>query len=202
MSAIVKSSEPKIKPLTVEELIETCGVNKRQALFALEFGIDFNGRQAAIRAGYAARSADQHASRLMTDVKVQSAIQKVQEYRRQRCEITVDDVVRQWRRLGWSDPRKLFNPDGTAKGIHELDDDTAQAIAGFEVECETTTTETAKGKKVETVVRTTKVKWADKKGVVADVARHLGMFEQGGEQGDAENKASFKVYIGVDMLEV
>ena len=30
------------------------------------------------------------------------------------------------------DPRRLFHADGTLKGLHELDDDTAMALAGVD----------------------------------------------------------------------
>ena len=47
--------------------------------------------------------------------------------------ITRERLIREMARLAFSDPRKMFRPDGTMVPIHELDDDTAATIAGFEV---------------------------------------------------------------------
>ncbi len=47
----------------------------RQAAFVREYLVDHNGTQAAIRAGYSARTAAEQASRLLTYVKVSEAIE-------------------------------------------------------------------------------------------------------------------------------
>lgn len=54
-------------------------LNPRQAAFVREYLVDFNGKQAAIRAGYAAGSAEVQASRLLTVAKVQQAIKAGQQ---------------------------------------------------------------------------------------------------------------------------
>jgi phage terminase small subunit len=50
----------------------------KQLAFVLEYLKDFNGQQAAIRAGYAPRAARMQASRLLTNANVQSAIHDAQ----------------------------------------------------------------------------------------------------------------------------
>lgn len=47
---------------------------------------------------------------------------------------TVANIVREINRIAFSDPRKLFYADGTARDIVDLDDDTAAIISGFDVE--------------------------------------------------------------------
>jgi phage terminase small subunit len=47
----------------------------KQAAFVREYMVDHNGTQAAIRAGYSARTASEQASRLLTNVKVSKAIE-------------------------------------------------------------------------------------------------------------------------------
>ena len=47
-----------------------------QQLFIMEYVVDLNGKQAAIRAGYSAKTAEVQASRLLSHVKVQAAIRK------------------------------------------------------------------------------------------------------------------------------
>lgn len=51
----------------------------RQIQFAQEYVIDFNGKQAAIRAGYSEKTAEAQASRLLRNVKVRSEIERLLE---------------------------------------------------------------------------------------------------------------------------
>lgn len=110
------------------------------ARFVTEYLKDFNATQAAIRAGYAANSAKQQGSRLLTRADVKQAIApKREEAVAERAEainrmvLTAERTRLEIARLAYFDPRKLFNKDGSPKGIHDLDDDTAAVIAGLEV---------------------------------------------------------------------
>ncbi len=49
----------------------------RQIQFAQEYVIDFNGKQAAIRAGYAARSAEVTACKMLRTAKVRSEVERL-----------------------------------------------------------------------------------------------------------------------------
>jgi Phage terminase, small subunit len=49
-------------------------LSAKQMLFAREYVVNANGRQAAITAGYSEKTADQQASRLLKNVKVQEYI--------------------------------------------------------------------------------------------------------------------------------
>lgn len=53
----------------------------RQIQFAQEYVIDFNGKQAAIRAGYSERSAEVTACRMLRTAKVRSEIERLLEDR-------------------------------------------------------------------------------------------------------------------------
>ena len=65
----------------------------KQQRFVLEFLIDLNGTQAAIRAGYSPKGAERQAVRMSGNVRVQAAIQKAQQQRAQRTELTQDYVA-------------------------------------------------------------------------------------------------------------
>jgi phage terminase small subunit len=107
----------------------------KQQRFAAEYCIDLNATAAYSRAGYAARgnSAEAAASRLLSNVKVQQAIQERERKLISKCEATTENLLREASALAFSDIRKLFNPDGSPKAIHELDDRTAAAISSIEV---------------------------------------------------------------------
>lgn len=49
-------------------------ITPKQARFVSEYLVDLNGKQAAIRAGYAAHTADRQASRLLTKAEVRAAV--------------------------------------------------------------------------------------------------------------------------------
>lgn len=103
----------------------------RQRLFALEYPIDFNGKQAAISAGYSPKTAAVKASQLLTKVNVVAEIQKAMDRRNEKVELRAEDTLRALKNQAHHDPRKLFEK-GTLKDIEELDLETAQTITGFD----------------------------------------------------------------------
>ncbi len=144
----------------------------RQAAFVNEYLIDLNATQAAIRAGYSKKTAGQIGERLLRNVEIQRALSLRMKKREERTEITQDRVLKEFARLAFFDPRKLFNGDGSPKPICELDDDTAAALAGLDIMEEFAGT----GEDRVFIGYTKKYKIADKKGALDSVARHLGMF--------------------------
>lgn len=65
----------------------------RRQRFVDEYLIDLNATQAAIRAGYSKKTAEQQACNLLKDVNVRQTIGLAQAERSQRTEITQDDVL-------------------------------------------------------------------------------------------------------------
>lgn len=65
----------------------------KQKRFVEEYLVDLNATQAAIRAGYSAKTAEAQASRLLRNVKVQEAVAAGQEARSARVELTQDWVL-------------------------------------------------------------------------------------------------------------
>lgn len=144
----------------------------KQQLFVKEYLVDLNATQAAIRAGYSAKTAEQQASRLLSNVKVQKAIEEAMSKRAAKVEITADRVLREYAKIAFFDPRRLYRDDGQPVDITELDDDTAGAIVGLEVLEEFS----GFGEDRTQIGFTKKYKIADKVRALDSVARHLGMF--------------------------
>ena len=71
----------------------------RQRRFVDEYLIDLNGTQAAIRAGYSAKTARQIGQKLLTKVDIQQAISAAQAARQERTELTADEVIRDLREV-------------------------------------------------------------------------------------------------------
>lgn len=67
----------------------------KQEAFVREYLLDLNATQAAIRAGYSAKTAEQQGSRLLRNVQVAAALSDAQTKRAERVEIDADYVLRQ-----------------------------------------------------------------------------------------------------------
>jgi phage terminase small subunit len=93
-----------------------------------------NATQAAISAGYSEKTAYAQGSRLLSHVEISAALAKRAEKTVQKLEITTERILQERARLAFFDPRKLLDSSGRPKAIHELDDDTAAAIAGLKVQ--------------------------------------------------------------------
>lgn len=91
-------------PLTTVEAVERdpdqfgvfAELSDMQELFVREYLIDLNGKAAAIRAGYSARSAETQASRLLSTEKVRDAVAMQLSIRAKRLGIDADEVIRIW----------------------------------------------------------------------------------------------------------
>ena len=67
---------------------------EKQQRFVEEYLVDLNAYQAAIRAGYATKSARSRGSRLLAKSNIQEAIQDGIAKRSKRTQIKQDDVLR------------------------------------------------------------------------------------------------------------
>jgi len=68
-------------------------ITPKQQRFADEYLIDLNATQAAIRAGYSVKTAEQQGNRLLGNAKVAAYIALAQANRSERTEITQDYVL-------------------------------------------------------------------------------------------------------------
>jgi phage terminase small subunit len=147
-------------------------LTKKQAAFVAEYQIDLNATQAAIRAGYSPKQAHKSAAQLMAKPHIKAAIDDAQAKRLQRLDITADAVLQELAKIGFHDPGKMFNQDGTVKAINELDDNTRMAIAGFEV----SELFDGDGDERRGIGFAKKIKLADKRAALVDLGRHLKLF--------------------------
>jgi len=140
----------------------------KQARFVEEYLIDLNGKQAAVRAGYAAKAAEVQASRLLRNAKVRVALEDAMLARSKRTAVNADRVLTEFARLAFANMRDYWPPGGETIDLHRLDQDRAAAVA------EITINETVDPAGV--LHRRTRLKLHDKKGALDSLARHLGMF--------------------------
>lgn len=142
----------------------------KQSAFVREYLVDLNASAAYKRAGYIAKgnAAEVNAARMLRNAQVQAEIQVAMNERAQRNDITADRVLKEIARLAFFDPRRLLNGDGTPKAIHELDDDTAAAVAGIDI--------VTKGNEDLGYADVMKIKLADKSKNLELLGRHLKLF--------------------------
>lgn len=91
-----RSTAPK-KPVKVarDAVKAETGLTPKQASFVAEYLIDLNATQAAIRAGYSVKTAQEIGAENLSKPIIASAITKAREQRSERTEITQDRVLRE-----------------------------------------------------------------------------------------------------------
>lgn len=139
-------------------------LNDKQQKFVREYLIDYNATQAAIRSGYSKKTVHVQGPRLLANVRVQEAIEKLKAKDAQKLEVTRERIIAEYVKLAFGDIRKAFNEDGTLKDITDLDDDTAAMVAGLDVE--------KKGLMGAEVTK--KVKLTDKRAALDSLCKVLG----------------------------
>ena len=150
----------------------------KQAAFVQQYLVDKNATQAAIRAGYSAKTASSAGERLLRNVEVCTAIDRAMADLAKRLGITAERVLRERARLAFFDPRKLLDKDGAPIPLQDLDDDTAAAIAGMDVLDEFE----GSGDARRFIGYTKKYKIADKNVALEKLAKHLGLYREDNRQ--------------------
>ena len=79
--------------------MRTAGWTRKQERFVAEYLIDLNATQAAIRAGYSAKSARVVGCQNITKTNIAAAIEKARKKRAERTELTQDWVVDELRKI-------------------------------------------------------------------------------------------------------
>jgi phage terminase small subunit len=136
----------------------------KQERFVEEYLIDLNATQAAIRAGYSAKTAAEIGRQNL--IKLEEKIAVAKSLRSFRTQVTADRVLQELARIAFVDLRKVFRwgPDGvTLLPSDDLTEDEAAIIA----EVSETTSESGgsiKGKRF------------DKLKALELLGKHLGLF--------------------------
>lgn len=147
----------------------------KQKRFVDEYLVDFNGTQAAIRAGYATRSAEVTAAKLLRNAKVQAEISRRQQDLQRRTEVSQDRVVKELMRVAFADatnyvqvqPRTIVGADGKEIVI--------QAVV-LTATAELTDEERAAISQIKQGANGIEVKMYDKLRALELLGRHIGMF--------------------------
>lgn len=113
---------------------DRAGAIERRERFCIEYVKDFNGTQAAIRAGYSKKAAKQQGCRLLTYATVQRRLMELKAAVVSVSGLTVERIARRLEVLCFGDIRQLYDANGQLKPIHELSEESAALIAGLETD--------------------------------------------------------------------
>lgn len=147
----------------------------KQQKFVAEYLIDLNATQAAIRAGYSAKTARNIAQELLTKPHIQVELQKRRGKVEKKLEVKQESIIAELAAIAFSngaDYAKVVS-DGTACGVvftptEQLDKEKLKAIASIEM--------SQSGMKVKT---------HDKLRAIELLAKFMGWFDQQKEETEA-----------------
>lgn len=156
----------------------------KRSRFVEEYLKDFNGAQAAIRAGYSKKTAVEQATRLLANVQVKKAVKDGRERISQKVDFEISDIIRELLCIAQLDIRQAFNDDGTLKDVHVIPETVARAISGIDVQ------ETFSGSGSDRVSTgfIKKVKTSDKIRALELLGKYKGMFVERLDVGDSRDR--------------
>lgn len=97
-------------------------LSEQRQRFVDEYLIDLNGTQAAIRAGYSVKTAQEQASRLLSNVMVQEAISKKMAERSKRTGVNQDRVVLELAKIAFVRMTDVVDSNGRIRSDASDDD--------------------------------------------------------------------------------
>jgi phage terminase small subunit len=102
------------QPATKREL------NPKQAAFVREYLVDLNGTQAAIRAGYSPKTANEQAAQLLAKLSVQAAVQAGMDKRAAKLDLQAEDVLRELQSIAMSEVDQALRYEHKIKALELL----------------------------------------------------------------------------------
>lgn len=84
-------------------------LNERQKMFCEEYLIDFNATQAATRAGYSPKTANEQGARLLANVSIQSYLSELMAARAKRVQISQDAVLKELEHIAFDDIKNYLD---------------------------------------------------------------------------------------------
>jgi len=163
------------------------GLTEKQEKFCREYVKDFNGTQAAIRAGYSKNTANEQAPRLLVNVSVSNRISELTKKQAEKSEITAQMIIDEFKKIAFTSIAHLHNTWITRKEFEDLTDDQKAAIQEIK-----TRTRTEVINKTAYEIEEIQIKLYDKQRALENLGKHIGFY--------AEDNAQRKTGINHDEL--
>lgn len=164
-------------------------LTEKQKLFVEEYLVDLNAKQAAIRAGYSPKTAEQIGYKLVQKSSVSEEIEKAMARRAKRLSVRQEDVINELKAIAYTERSSyakvvekqayMTTEDGTRI---PLTDEDGNPIMYRTVQVELTDNLSEDEKKAIAGIKMGKngieVETADKVRALELLGRHLGMFKE------------------------
>lgn len=148
----------------------------KQQLFCDEYLIDLNATQAAIRAGYSARTASSIGEENLRKPEILACLQERKKERHERTKINADYVLQRLAQIDEMDVADILNDDGSLRPVKEWPKVWRQYVSGFEI----SELFDGKGDERQMVGVLKKIKWPDKLKNLELLGKHshVGAFSE------------------------
>lgn len=168
----------------------------KQRAFCEEYIIDFNGAQAAIRAGYAEKTARITAAKLLTKSNIQSYLSELIQERKERVKVSQDDVIRELSHIAFDDIKNYLKFKTEKVKVDEVD---GKPIYDYRTVVDVKDSQSIDTRNIQEVSVAPngafKFKLYGKDNALELLGRHLGIFNDKlnltSEEGASEIKISF-----------
>ena len=146
----------------------------KQMRFVDEWLIDFNGTQAAIRAGYSEKTAAATAARLLRNVNIPNEISRRQKDLQRRTEVTQERVVMELARVAFADATDFVQVE--TRIINRGDIEVPLDLAVHKETAELSADQRAAIASIKQGANGVEIKLHDKIKALELLGRHIGMF--------------------------
>ena len=143
----------------------------KQQRFVVEYLVDLNATQAAIRAGYAAKGAKDQAYQLMQRPVIAAAIKEAMEARNQRTKVDADYVLNRLTEIDQMDLLDILDDDMSIKPLSKWPKVWRQSLSGFDI----AEMFEGVGKERDLVGLMKKIKWPDKVKNLELLGKHVNV---------------------------
>lgn len=140
----------------------------KQEAFCREYLIDLNATQAAIRAGYSEKTANEQGSQNLAKLSIQTRIQELMNDRSERLEINADYVLNRLVEIDQMDVLDILRDDGKLKPVSEWPKTWRTTLSGFDI---STTIRDYDESTEETILK--KIKWPNKVKNLELLGKHV-----------------------------
>lgn len=151
---------------------------RKKLLFAQEYLKDLNGTQAAIRAGYSAKTAHAQGNALLKDPEVKVYLSERTAKNLEESNVDAKRWLEEVNHSAFLDPEAMFAENGTLLPISEIPERLRRAIAGFEVIETFEMVGEGKERRREWTGYLKKVKLVSKESTLNLCAKHLGFIKE------------------------
>lgn len=146
--------------------------------FCEEYITDLNGTQAAIRAGYSVKTANEQAAQLLAKLSVQNYLSELKLALSNKNEGLAQQVIDELKKIGFANIQDYLSEGNEIKDLTKIERDKASAVESIKK----TVTEFGGGSDSTGKKTSIQFKLYDKISALEKLGRHLGIFELDNQQ--------------------